>query len=77
MGKTSRVIVLINNTNSIKPFLISINVLRKKSKSMIDEPKKNDEEVIELASDQLAEIFVASIDEQASKPKNTECTKEK
>lgn len=43
---------------------------------MNDEQRKHDKEVIELASEQFAEILVASIDEQASKPKNTEWTKE-
>lgn len=43
---------------------------------MNDEQIKHDKEVIELASEQFAEILVASIDEQASKPKNTEWNKE-
>jgi len=42
---------------------------------MKDESQKDNEEIMERASEQFAQIIVASIDEQA-KPKSTEWTKE-
>jgi hypothetical protein len=42
---------------------------------MKDKSKKDNEEIIERASEQFAQIFVASIDEH-TKPKSTEWNKE-